>query len=369
MEWERLPQRTPGPSRPRVVANVQLVPPSGPGSATKKRRISRKESVGESKERSKPDKAAVRNTPFSEGGSVSKVKGSSVGGTPIGRRNSKPTFPRGAGANPKRKPKSPVPPRTAAVSITSRSEGFSYKDVLIKARNEISLKDLNIESTRLRRAANGGYLIEILDRDNTGKAQALREKLKGLIPDGQATVACPVTYGELRFVGLDDTISPGEVVQFIASEGKCEEVDIRIGNIQPIRNGLSTVWARCPISAAAVISQRKRVRLGWTFVKVELLKTRPTQCFKCWGFGHVRFSCTSTIDRSNLCFNCGGEGHSLKDCKSPSHCVVCESAGSNSDHRMGSAPCDTNRKKPGKFRSSDPVKAAAERRSGKTSVE
>ncbi|KMQ92618.1 reverse transcriptase [Lasius niger] len=354
MEWERLPQRTPGPSRPRVVANVQLVPPSGPGSATKKRSISRKVSVGESKEDPKPDRAAVRNTPFSKGGGISKAKSSSVGGTPIGGRDSKPTLPRGSGANPKRRPKGPVPPRTAAVSITSRSEGFSYKDVLIKARNEISLKDLNIESTRLRRAANGGYLIEILDRDNTGKAQALREKLRGLIPDGQATVACPVTYGELRFVGLDDTISPGEVVQFIASEGKCEEADIRIGNIQPMRNGLSTVWARCPISAAAVISQRKRVRLGWTFVKVELLKTRPTQCFKCWGFGHVRFSCTSTIDRSNHCFNCGGEGHPLKDCKSPSHCVVCESAGSNSGHRMGSALCDTNRKKPGKSRSSDP---------------
>ncbi|KMQ90130.1 reverse transcriptase [Lasius niger] len=311
MEWERLPQRTPRPSRPRVVANVQLVPPRGPGSATKKRRISHKGSVEESKEGSKPDKVTVRNTPSSKSG-VGKVKGSSESGTPNRRRDSKPTLPKGAETNLKRKPKGPVSPRTVAVSITSRSKGFSYKDVLIKARNKISLKDLKIESTRLRRAANGGYLIEILDKDSAG----------------QATVACPVTYGELRFVGLDDTILPEEVVQFIACEGKCEEVDIKIGNIQPMRNGLNTIWARCPISAAAVIAQRKRVRMG--------------------------FSCTSNIDRSNLCFNCGGEGHSLRDCKLPSHCVVCESAGSNSDHRMGSALCDTNKRKPGKSRSSDP---------------
>ncbi|KMQ89040.1 reverse transcriptase [Lasius niger] len=335
MEWERLPQRTPRPSKPRVVSNIQLVSPGGSGSAMKKRRISHRESVGEPKEGPEPGKAAVRNTPSGKGG-VGRSKGNLKSGTPNKRRGSKPTLNKGTETGSKKKPRGPVSPRTAAVSITSRSEGFSYKDVLIKARSEISLKDLKIESTRLRRAANGGYLIEILDKDNAGKAQALREK----------------------FVGLDDTILPEEVVQLIASEGKCEEVDIKIGRIQPMRNGLSTIWARCPLSAAAVIAQRKRVRMGWTFVKVELLKSRPMQCFKCWGFGHVRFSCTSTIDRSNLCFNCGGEGHSLRDCRSPSHCVVCESTGSKSDHKMGSALCESNRKKPGKPVSRDPVKAA-----------
>lgn len=191
MEWERLPQRTPGPSRPRVVANVQLVPPRGPGSATKKRRISHKENAEEPKVGLKSGKATLRNTPSNRVG-VGKLKDSSESGTPNRRRDSKATLLKGAEKNLKRRFKGPVPPRTAAVSITSRSEGFSYKDALIKARGEISLQDLQIESTRLRRVANGGYLIEILDKDNVGKAQALREKLKALIPEGQATVACPV---------------------------------------------------------------------------------------------------------------------------------------------------------------------------------
>ncbi|KMQ91737.1 reverse transcriptase, partial [Lasius niger] len=355
MEWERLPQRTPKPSKPKVVSNVQLVPPGGAGSTLKKRRISHRKSVGEPNVGPELGKAAVRNTPSGKGGG-SGSRGNLESGTPNKRWGSKPSLNKGAVMGSKKKPRGPVPPRTAAVSITSRSEGFSYKDALVKARSEISLKDLNIESTRLRRAANGGYLIEILDKDGAGKAQALREQLKVLIPERQAIVACPVTYGELRFVGLDDTILPEEVVQLIASEGNCEEGDIRIGRIQPMRNGLSTIWAKCPLSAAAVIAQKNRVRMGWTFVRVELLKSRPTQCFKCWGFGHVRFSCTSTIDRSNLCFNCGGEGHSLKDCRSPSHCVVCESAGSKCDHKMGSALCESNEKKPGKSVSGNPAK-------------
>lgn len=49
-------------------------------------------------------------------------------------------------------------PKTAAVSITGRTNDFSYKDALMKARREISLTDLKIEQTRLRRAANGRYL-------------------------------------------------------------------------------------------------------------------------------------------------------------------------------------------------------------------
>ncbi|KMQ87082.1 hypothetical protein RF55_13738, partial [Lasius niger] len=146
MEWERLPQRSPRPSRLRVVTNVQLVPPRGSGSATKKRRVSNRENIEEPKEGPKPDKATDRNT-FSSKGGDGKAKGSIESGAPKRRRDFKPTLSRGAETNPRRKSKGPVPPRTVAVSITSRSEGFSYKDALIKARNEISLNDLKIEST------------------------------------------------------------------------------------------------------------------------------------------------------------------------------------------------------------------------------
>lgn len=113
-----------------------------------------------------------------------------------------------------------MPPKTAAVLITGRSKNFSYRDALMRARNEISLTDLKIEKTRIRRAANGGYLIEVLDTDGEDKAKALLVKLRALLPEEQAANARPVTSDELRFVGLDDTILAEEVAQLIASEGK-----------------------------------------------------------------------------------------------------------------------------------------------------
>lgn len=244
---------------------------------------------------------------------------------------------------PKLNPRAKRLPKTAAVTITGRSNDFSYKDALMKARREISLADLKIGQTRLRRAANGGYLIEILDADGADKARTLQEKLKILLPEEQATIACPVISGELRFIGLDDTILAEEVAQFIASEGKCDVDEVKVGTFRAMRNGLNMVWAKCSLVAASKIAAKKKVNIGWTCARVELLKARPIQCFRCWGFGHVRFSCSAKVDRSRCCFNCDNEGHSLKDCQRPSRCVVCAAEGRKDSHRTGSAPCEANR--------------------------
>lgn len=132
----------------------------------------------------------------------------------------------------------------------------------------------------------------------------------------------------------------------MASKGKCNVDEIKVGAVQMMRNGLYTVWVRCPLTAAVSIATLKKIGIGWTFAKVELLKARPVQCFKCWAFGHVRFSCTANIDRSNSCFNCGREGHSLRNCRSPPHCVICAAEGRRDDHRLGSNLCEASKEKP-----------------------
>lgn len=205
------------------------------------------------------------------------------------------------------------PPPDRAQEGTERME-VAREEVTNKKRKADSSPVIGSSSEscqRLRRA----YLIEIMDKEGSGKAKALQERLRALFTEEQATVACPVTFGEMRFVGLDDTILLEEVVQFIITEGNCDKEDVKVGRIQPMRNGLNTVWVRCPLVAATAIASRKKVRMGWTFVKVELLKTKPTQCFKCWGYGHVRYACKSDVDRSRSCFNCGEEDHPLRDCK------------------------------------------------------
>jgi len=52
------------------------------------------------------------------------------------------------------------PPKTVAVAIKGE-DGFSYADALKKACTEIFLKEIGINATKIRRAANGGIVIEI----------------------------------------------------------------------------------------------------------------------------------------------------------------------------------------------------------------
>ncbi|EFN72801.1 hypothetical protein EAG_08542, partial [Camponotus floridanus] len=82
------------------------------------------------------------------------------------------------------------------------------------------------------------------------------------------------------------------------------------------------------------------VKLGWTRVKIDLLKKRPIQCFRCWHFGHVRGNCRSDRDRTGACFRCGVLGHTAGTCNvGLPKCVVCEDLGKESRHRLGSPRC------------------------------
>ncbi|KMQ90344.1 hypothetical protein RF55_9461 [Lasius niger] len=107
------------------------------------------------------------------------------------------------------------PPRTAAVMITDRQEEFSYLAAPKKARESISLRKLEIEQTKIRKAANGGLLIEVLGPDDTFKAAALRDKLREMLPPEQASVTRPVAKGEIRFIGLDCTTSSKDVLDVV----------------------------------------------------------------------------------------------------------------------------------------------------------
>ncbi|XP_025271325.1 uncharacterized protein LOC112639964 [Camponotus floridanus] len=89
-------------------------------------------------------------------------------------------------------------------------------------------------------------------------------------------------------------------------------------------NGLGSVWIQCPAAVANQITQEGNLKLGWTIARTKLLRKRPLQCYKCWAYGHVKFSCTFKIDRRRMCYYCGMEGHSIKNCcaEVPS-CAIC----------------------------------------------
>jgi len=63
---------------------------------------------------------------------------------------------------------------------------------------------------------------------------------------------------------------------------------------------MGSIWIKCSISAALKIienDKNNKLSIGWCAIKVELLKNRPMQCFKCFAHGHPIQRCPSKIER------------------------------------------------------------------------
>lgn len=131
----------------------------------------------------------------------------------------------------------------------------------------------------------------------------------------------------------------GEAAEVIAEHAACNITDVKIGQLRPLSNGLYSVWAQCSLSAAIKMAKLGKIRIGWTVARVELLKSRPTQCFKCWGTGHIQSKCKADVDRSGLCYRCGKPGHLARGCLADLCCALCLSKGTNACHRVGSGQC------------------------------
>lgn len=52
--------------------------------------------------------------------------------------------------------------------------------------------------------------------------------------------------------------------------------------------------------AAIKVVQQGKIKIGWTVAKIELLKSKPVQCYRYWGRGHLRVQCRSEMDQRIL---------------------------------------------------------------------
>lgn len=338
-----LPQRQPRVSKPniRVVENVVVQPTEKIRRLVEERRrlIEENKDIIERKEQTavektvKSGKEGVTTDEWSEQKSRKERRKEKK---KIVEENQRKTIQTGKN---KVKRKSP---RSSAVSVRV-NEDFTYAEVLKIARNQISLKGLGIEKTKLRKTATGNMLIEIPGNDKKEEADRLANEMRRVL-EGKATIARPYIKGEVRMFGLDDSITREEVREVIAKLGKCKDEDIRVGEIKTMRSGLGMVWVQCPLVSAVSLSNLEKVKIGWSVVRIELLKAREIQCYRCWQFGHLKLKCTASIDRTKLCYKCGSEGHRVRDCPNEAQCIVCRDLKKSSCHRIGSAACIANRK-------------------------
>jgi len=135
-------------------------------------------------------------------------------------------------------------PRNAAVAIKVSPDGMSYAEVIKQARERVDLKELGITNPRMRRAANGGVLIEISGPDGATKADTLATRLRDAIGE-KAVVSRPVVKADIRIVGFDKSVKD-EVITMMTEIGGCLASEVRVGPFRPMRNGLNMTWSSVP---------------------------------------------------------------------------------------------------------------------------
>lgn len=87
-------------------------------------------------------------------------------------------------------------PKTAAMSIKGDTkQGFSYAEVLRKARSQINMEDLQIEASRIRKGLNGATIIEISGSECNVKAQKVAFRLQEVLKEDKAAITTLIIKG------------------------------------------------------------------------------------------------------------------------------------------------------------------------------
>ncbi|KAI4479674.1 hypothetical protein M0802_014359 [Mischocyttarus mexicanus] len=149
----------------------------------------------------------------------------------------------------------------AVVSVTC-AEGGSYRDALLKAREKINLKDLGVDSFKIRRGVTGSFIFKLKGAECKGKAAKFAEALnKALL---EAKVALPKKTGEFVLCGLDAGVTRDEIIRSMKGlVVDLESRDVRVGDIYPGKGRLGQVYVSAPLSAIKEIA-KAGVRQGDT---------------------------------------------------------------------------------------------------------
>nr|XP_034183422.1 uncharacterized protein LOC117605804 [Osmia lignaria] len=132
------------------------------------------------------------------------------------------------------------PPKTAAVILTLAPEAkATYAEVMVTARENVSLKTIGITEIRSLRAVTGGLVFEIPGEERTEGAAALAGRLQEVFGGTEVRVSRPVKMGEIRISGLDDSVCPAEAAVALTAVGGCAPADVKVGQIRisPARLG------------------------------------------------------------------------------------------------------------------------------------
>ncbi|KYN16905.1 hypothetical protein ALC57_10815 [Trachymyrmex cornetzi] len=153
--------------------------------------------------------------------------------------------------------------RTAAVLLRCEEAGGNsaptYADVMRMARGKISLEELEISNTRIRKAQAGELLIEISGGEEAGaKAEAIVDHLKTVIAESEfgkkVSVIRPVQRAEVRLIDVDQSATVEEVIAAVSKSAWC----FQCGRSDGHKAFGCRSAPRCPVCAARGMNANHR---------------------------------------------------------------------------------------------------------------
>lgn len=239
---------------------------------------------------------------------------------------------------PKRKkPRKWIRPDALIIRLTEKAK---YAEILRRIKQDVPDDQVRSTVEKIHKT-NAGDMLITLSRKSTDKGQTLRKTIADILKeDAKVTCKGPQEVIEIRDVD-DDTTKDHIQVALQEEAGDGCEIPLEAIKIRKAYRGTQIATVILPAATAQkLLDGSSKIRIGWVNCRIRATK-RPTQCFKCWHFGHHGSQCKSKVDRSNLCIRCGQEGHKIADCKNPAKCALCaeiESA-ENVAHHAGTHKC------------------------------
>ena len=221
---------------------------------------------------------------------------------------------------------------TNAVIVT-REQGGTYADLLKKVKEVVNKDEKGISQSirNLRGTRNGDLVI------TTSPGGDTMVSLKKLLSDsGDLKVRASRGAGKkmrtVNIKGMDAVATKGEVAEAVKRE--TGELPIRLGELRPCYGNCQAANLTVTQERAQRLITKQTIRIGLNNCGLSE-KVEVTQCYRCWGYGHIAAACGGSTDRSADCKNCGGGGHSKTECKRDKSCPLCKKEG----HRVGEGAC------------------------------
>lgn len=161
---------------------------------------------------------------------------------------------------------------------------------------------------------NKGVLTEYERNEKIGKegVDELIERLQSMTEEARI-------YGlgrkdKFKLEGVNKLMKWEEIKDVLSQEGGCSAEEIQLSNLREDMSGVSVVVGKAPAHAVNVIMERRRLKVGWTSLRVRKVMRDPPRCAKCWGVGHDTVKRGSKEDKRDICFRCHKEDHMAYKC-------------------------------------------------------